>query len=158
MLGQLKLPLTARAFYTVTGGPSHEAKDYDMVFVKMAKELRIPCDISIPTRDFDVPALEDLNKGLAEAVDAVLAGKALYVGCMAGRGRTGLFLAVLARAFGVENPVEYVRKNYYPHAVETESQYHFVMTYPLPSPLLGKIARKRRLVKWMFWKKGLTNL
>lgn len=157
MLGQLILPLTSRAFYTVTGGPSHEAKDYDMVFVKMAKEISIPCDISIPTRDFDVPAQEDLTKGLAEAVDAVLAGKALYVGCMAGRGRTGLFMAILARSFGVQNPVEYVRKNYFPHAVETKEQYQFVMDFEIPFSVTRRIARARMFSYLTFWRKSLTN-
>lgn len=160
MLGQLKLPLTKSTFFTVSGGPSIEARNYpSMVFVKMAAELNYPCDVSIPTRDFCVPDADDLNKGLVTAVDAILSGAPLYVGCMAGRGRTGLFLAVLARAFGVENPVEYVRENYYPHAVETVDQYAFVMKHPIPESVTKAIGKRRFWQKLMFWQRGnLTNL
>lgn len=158
MLGQLKLPLTSRAYFTVTGGPSYEAKNYQMVFVKMAKEIAIPCNIDIPTRDFSVPDDHDLAVGLERAVDAILSGLPVYVGCMAGRGRTGLFLAILARAFGMPDPVEYVRELYYPHAVETDGQYDFVMNFPIPQSVLDAIARKRFFTRLQFWKRHLTNL
>ena len=42
---------------------------------------------------------------------------------MGGWGRTGLFLALLAKVCGVENPVTYVRENYSPRAVETTDQH-----------------------------------
>jgi protein-tyrosine phosphatase len=158
MLGQLQIPLNSKQYFTLTGGPSHEARDYpEMEFVKMAKEINLPCSINIPTRDFSVPDPVDLSRGLREAVDFILAGKPVYVGCMAGRGRTGLFLAVLARAFGVENPVEYVRANYYPHAVETADQYKFVMEFKIQDVILDRIAAKRRWAWLFFWRKSLTN-
>jgi protein-tyrosine phosphatase len=47
----------------------------------------------------------------------------VHVGCRAGIGRTGLFLACLARAAGVEgDPIAHVRAQYDPHAAETAAQ------------------------------------
>lgn len=159
MLGQMNLPLTKKTFFTISGGPSFEAKNYPAyVFVKMAKEVNVPCDISIPTVDFSVPSVKDLEAGLLVAVDAILTGTPLYVGCMAGKGRTGLFMAVLAKAFGVEKPVEYVRENYYAHAVETRDQYKFVTEFEIPL-LVKKVIKKRKFMqKLAFWRSGnLTN-
>lgn len=130
-LGTLKLPLWFSRYVTVTGGPYMESpKTY--YGVKLAEEIRAPYRVSIPTKDFSVPKKADLDEGLANAVRALLHGERVYVGCMGGRGRTGLFLAILAKAFGIKNPVEYVRKNYFSHAVETKEQYVFVTNYKVP--------------------------
>lgn len=130
-LGTLEIPLWDDKHYIVTGGPFNNCPDR-MVGVKMAREIRRQCDIDIGTEDFSTPEPDKLRAGLTKAVLAMVSGKPLYVGCMAGRGRTGLFLSVLAKAFGIQNPVEYVRKHYYPHAVETAEQYRFVMEFPIP--------------------------
>ena len=37
-----------------------------------------------------------------------------------------MFFAVLARTLGIENPVLFVRENYFPHAVETMEQDSYV--------------------------------
>ena len=143
--GTLKLPLPMGKYYTVIGGPSHAAESQrrDRVFVKLAAEINISCDINIPTPDFSVPAKRVLDEGLYDAVHAITSGKAVYVGCMAGRGRTGLFLAILAKAFGVKNPVEYVRDTYYAHAVETKGQYAFVEDYKIPEDVKALIRNAR---------------
>ena len=154
--GALSLPLSGGKFYTVWGGPSSRAHK-DSVFVKMAKELPYPCQIDIPTEDFSTPNKLLLDAGLQKAVQAILAGKPVYVGCMAGRGRTGLFLAILAKAFGIRNPVEYVRENYYPHAVETAGQYKFVKDYQIPEGVLTMIQYQRFWSWVLFWKKDLTK-
>lgn len=82
--------------------------------------------------DFGVPAPAALDAALARLVDALYAGRAAYIGCKAGQGRTGLALACLARAFGVGQPVAYVRRHYSPRAVETAEQERFVATAALP--------------------------
>lgn len=153
--GTLKLPLAGRKFYTVWGGPSSESHP-DSIFVKMAAEIRRPCQIDIPTPDFNVPSKTTLDLGVRKAVKAILKGQPLYVGCMAGRGRTGLFLAILAKTFGVENPVEYVRENYYSHAVETQGQYDFVTRYEAPADVRKLIATKRWWA-WLYWSSSLTK-
>ena len=140
--GSLRLPLAYGRHFQVWGGPFPECPP-DMVGVKMAKEIRKPCSIDIPTPDFSVPSKEILDAGLAETVDAILKRRPVYVGCMAGRGRTGLFLAILAKTFGIENPVEYVRQHYFPHAVETDGQYKFVTSYQPPEAVAKQIKSAR---------------
>ena len=46
----------------------------------------------------------------------------VYVGCAAGLGRTGTFLAALARLAGIDDGVAWTRANYDPRAVETAEQ------------------------------------
>jgi len=140
------------AYFTILGGPYRE-KPLGLTGVKMAREIPLhkngDHEINIPTVDFQVPPVGDLSIGLAEAVNQILDGKLLYVGCMAGRGRTGLFLAVLCRAFGIDHPVEYVRAHYYKHAVETLDQYKYVEKFPIPPQVTAQIegARKSRRFK-----------
>ncbi len=134
MLGKLKLPVRGTKHYVVLGGPYIE-KPKGMVGVKMAKEVPLAHDaeeIDIPTRDFHIPDVKLVTKGLHDAVVEMAFGSAVYVGCMGGKGRTGLFMAILAKAFGEKNPVEYVRANYYKHAVETPQQYKYVEDFVVP--------------------------
>ena len=128
----------------VTGGP-YGARLNGYLGVKMAKELTLRCDVSIPTEDFKTPDKADLDKGLYKVVRALLSDERVYVGCYAGKGRTGLFMAVLCKAFGYTNPVEHVRANYYPKAVETKGQYDFVMNYRIPLKVRGAIFLKKYL-------------
>jgi hypothetical protein len=50
-------------------------------------------------------------------------------------------MAVLCKAFGIKNPVEYVRANYYSHAVETPEQYEFVQSFAV-------LPKVRWMIKW----------
>ena len=63
------------------------------------------------------------------------------MGCMGGIGRTGLMLSLLAKAFGVEDPVAYVRKHYYSHAVETKEQRQFIADFAIPLSVRWATAR-----------------
>ena len=109
----------------LVGGP-YRMKPSHMHGVKMAVEIDAPCDVSIPTEDFSVPDKDDLRRGLQKAVHMILDGKVLWIGCMGGIGRTGLFLAALAKLQGEDDPVAYVREHYYPHAVETGEQRAYI--------------------------------
>ncbi|KVR21707.1 hypothetical protein WK13_34785 [Burkholderia ubonensis] len=155
MNGTLNLPIFGKKHFTVAGGP-YLARPANMVGVKMAKEIGAACDIDIPTPDFNVPPKDRLDFGLTQAVAAILAGRQVYVGCYAGRGRTGLFLAILAKTFGIENPVEYVREHYFEHAVETDGQYKFVMAYEPPAEV-RRMLRKARLKSLFSFRQCLTN-
>lgn len=152
-LGTLHLPLTKRHYFVVTGGPFYDCPD-TYIGVKMAAEIHRPCVVNIPTRDFQTPHPHDLRRGLRDAVTHLLAGEPLYVGCMGGKGRTGLFLAVLAKALGVKNPVEYVRRHYYSHAVETADQYRFVQEFEIPADVQRVIRRARLKAQWYLWSKS----
>lgn len=151
MLGQLQIPLNKRQFFVVTGGPFMECPK-SMKGVKMAKEIKQECAVDIPTQDFQVPDRKLLYRGLAKALDMMLAGEPLYVGCMGGKGRTGLFLAVLAKSMGVKKPVEFVREKYYSHAVETKEQYDFVKKFTITPSLRKKVKQAR---KWAWLTYGL---
>lgn len=156
MLGTLRLNLSAKSYYTVTGGPFRDAAP-GYTSVKMAAEIDLPCDIDIATEDFSVPPRGPAMRGLISAIDCILEGRPVYVGCMAGRGRTGLFMALLAKAFGEDDPVRYVRANYYAHAVETHGQLKYVNDFTIPSSVLRRIRWAR--VRAFFRKRGnLTYL
>lgn len=143
--GTLCLPFGAFDL-NLTGGPYEYSPvlGTGMLRVKLAREIPMSCDVNLPIHDFSVP-------GEAEAVDAIkqvlLAasnGQPVYAGCMAGRGRTGLFFALLTKLsqdyaascnvipVGVKgnfDPVKYVREHYYAHAVETQGQYDYVRDF-----------------------------
>jgi len=158
MLGKLEIPLRGKKHFTVFGGPYLD-RHGSMRGVKMAAEIDLPCDVSIPTKDFQVPDRKMLHKGLEQTVDLILADEPVYVGCMGGRGRTGLFLAILVKVFGVRYPVKYVRKNYFSHAVETTAQYDFVR-YFRPRRSVVKKIRRARLMSYLSWpwKTELTRI
>lgn len=151
MLGTLKLKLRNGYHFTVTGGPYHD-KPQNYVGVKMAQEINLPCAINIPTVDFSEPNVELAMEGLNAAVARILRGERLYIGCMGGKGRTGLFLALLAKAFGEQDPVRYVRSYYYGHAVETAKQKKYVETFVIPRSVLRQI--KWAKVKSFFRRPG----
>lgn len=157
MLGYLKLPVRGEKYFVILGGP-YMQKPSKMHGVKMAVEISPFYDgskeIDIPTRDFSVPKANHLLAGLIEAVEMITRGELLYVGCMGGRGRTGLFLAVLAKAFGINDPVGYVRKNYYEHAVETEGQKAFVSGFQIPK----EVKRMIKIAKWKSYMRLRENL
>jgi protein-tyrosine phosphatase len=69
-----------------------------------------------------------------------LTGKDVYIGCQGGWGRTGLFLALLAKTCGVENPIMYVRQNYARTAVETPAQEKYVRDFDVTPTRI-----------WLFW-------
>lgn len=81
--------------------------------------------------DFRLPADRDEARSLF--VDALeRAGtERVEFACGGGRGRTGTALACLAVLDGIPaaDAVEYVRRNYDPHAVETPWQKHFVRRF-----------------------------
>lgn len=124
---------------TVYGGPYRECpNNWNWFGVKMAAEIQMPCEVDIPTEDFNVPEVGDLHIGLMHTLSHLVFNDAnVYVGCMGGIGRTGLFLAALAkvqieyrrlkhRKGRGDDPVKYVRKHFIPHAVETEQQKQFI--------------------------------
>ena len=142
--GSLKLPLWLGKHYTIFGGPYYDKINYQHLHgVNMAEEIKRPATVEIPTQDFSVPNKAVLDKGLKEVVELLGRKKAMYVGCMGGRGRTGLFLAILAKAYGVKEPVRYVRKNYYSHAVETSEQQSFVDNYEIPKEVVKMVSAQK---------------
>ena len=121
---------------TVYGGPYRKVPEL-FWGVKMAVEIDHPHMVAVDTRDFSVPEVSDLKAGIVKALMAMINEEDVYAGCMGGIGRTGIFLAALAkvqieyrkskhRTGRGEDPVLYVRKHFIPHAVETKQQEEYI--------------------------------
>jgi len=80
--------------------------------------------IYLPIPDYDVPTQEGLSAAVGSALACAQAGQNVVVHCYAGYGRTGMFLACMARrALGMsaQEAVEWVRI-YVPAAIEAQEQ------------------------------------
>jgi protein-tyrosine phosphatase len=88
--------------------------------------------IHIPLPDFGIPDdLESWQAGLDAAVAAARRGKNIAVHCLAGVGRTGIFMACLAKeVLGLEGleAIEWVRESLR-GAMENWRQEEFVIGY-----------------------------
>lgn len=133
---------------TIYAGP-YTDKPEGMFGIKMAAEINKPRDVSIPVRDFCVPGKNEtymVYGGLLMALWRLSRGQKVYVGCKGGIGRTGLFLALLFKALGANDPVKAVRAAFIPHAVETPEQQDYIAAFdvgPLKWAVLGFKLRAR---------------
>ena len=143
------------AFYAlkVHGGPFDQRPKRPESFNVCVRAERVPPDAvhaRLPIVDFEVPEPEQrqlVEDTLFQALKAAIAGKTVYVGCMGGVGRTGLFMALLAKTAGALDPVSYVRASYASHAVETAEQKAYVETFD--------VARLRTRLFWQAWRTRL---
>lgn len=107
----------------------------------------------LPIPDYSIPRDDKaVTESLKDALRAMLAGHDVYVGCMGGKGRTGLYLALLCKVLECgavtrdnwNNPywdyVAYVRANYNPHACETTQQMTYVGNFNV-----------KPLQRWLAW-------
>jgi hypothetical protein len=120
----------------IAGGP-YKLKPEGYFGIKMAAEVRAGCGIDIPIRDYCVPEEGTFKRGLVLGIMAVSLGQKLYVGCFGGIGRTGLYMAGLAKVMAeyrkkmhrpTFDPILYVRRQYLAKAVETPQQEAFINT------------------------------
>jgi protein-tyrosine phosphatase len=115
----------------VLGGPYEDkCKEYPDAFgINLADEIKDVAHVELGIRDFSTPTKSTLRiyrKVAEDAVVRVLRREQVYVGCFMGQGRTGTFLAVMAKMCGYPQPIEFVRATYNEHAVETVGQEKFV--------------------------------
>ena len=148
------LPWPGESFL-VTGGP-FDAMPYTSAQVGVCvRAENVPpfADIKVPIEDFEVPHdLGALADGLLSAFKAALDGKHVYVGCQGGWGRTGLFLALMAKVTGAVDPVSYVRQLYSRRAVETQEQAEFVRQFDVT-----QIQRAVRAYTWRDYARGWVD-
>ena len=149
--GKLPLVLGGR-LHQVVGGPFGAVLGLGGLpaafSVKLEARAPAPATLTFPIPDFGIP---DDPQAFLEAVQAALTallrGRPVFVGCAGGMGRTGLFLAAMAKVVGVADPVAYVRDWYHPGAVETRAQESFLAG-------LDTGAATRKLV-WKSWSRRL---
>lgn len=93
MNGQIKMMLNGEEVI-IMGGPYLE-KPVEIAGVKLAKELNEDCDIDLPIADFSIPDELQTRIALSKSMQILNREKVIYIGCMGGIGRTGLFMALL---------------------------------------------------------------
>lgn len=137
----------------IWGGPFYEAPE-NYYRVKMAEEIIRPHEVSVPTRDFDVPSITSMQAGIERTMLHMLVedSKPVFVGCMGGIGRTGLFMGCMAKAWGLPNPVEYTRANYVApggrRPIETEKQVQYIKDFQVTSTMLSAADLLKRRYRW----------
>jgi protein-tyrosine phosphatase len=85
-------------------------------------------DIYFKIRDMGVPEdLKEFKKLISWTANEMKKGKSVYVGCIGGHGRTGLFLAALTKfMIGDKDAITTVRENYCHKAVESTEQINWL--------------------------------
>lgn len=146
--GVLPLALGWRgAFFNIDlhGGPFAKFAFGDNGFGICLREVEpVDYDVWLPIEDFGIPNNDDdVREAMVEAFEAALCGEDVYIGCMGGFGRTGLFLSLMTKAAGYPDPVGYVRKKYTSLAVETGEQKRYVAQFDVAS-----VRRKLRRIAW----------
>ena len=88
--------------------------------------------IHLPIPDAGVPSIENLEHASTLVIEHANRGRNVLIHCHAGIGRTGVFMAYLAKklfGFSGEQAIQWVRQ-YIPMALESEEQRKFILEDP----------------------------
>jgi len=124
MNGEVRLTRRGAARRVVGGRFNDFAPPAIGVCLEARSRLANLADVLIEVPDFTAPTQAQLRDGLVATLRLMRDAPELpvYVGCAAGLGRTGTFIAALARMAGIGDAVAWVRANYDGRAVETAEQ------------------------------------
>ena len=75
-----------------------------------------------PITDYSILPDDVLEKLVRQICKRIQNGKRVAVFCIGGHGRTGYISACVLFQHGIKNPIEYLRENYSPFAVESRAQ------------------------------------
>ena len=87
--------------------------------------------IHLPIPDFQTPTRPELDEAIQAAIDRLGQGKNIVVHCYAGLGRTGMFLACMARRvldMPADPAIDWVRL-ILPGAIETDGQVQVIRNF-----------------------------
>lgn len=122
----------------ISAGP-YRSKPKTQPGIKLAGEFDLPCIVDCPIKDFGVPNPKLIESSLLSTIVLMKGGIVPYVGCWGGKGRTGLFLALLLKVAHkattrwwqpkASDYVAGIRNLYSKEAVETQEQEAFVRDF-----------------------------
>ena len=124
MIGSVTLRLGGRQ-RIIQGGPFDDYKPPAIGVCLEVRSVRVAeAALVLPVADFSAPSQDALATALRDVLGLMTAAPdlAVYIGCRAGIGRTGMMIATLAKLAGIVDPVGWVRAHYHPEAVETADQ------------------------------------
>jgi hypothetical protein len=115
----------------------------------------------VPTRDFTPPPEKELCEAVDAAIRAAIKGQTVYVGCTAGIGRTGTFMAAVVKALEVNpSPIAWVRMQYYSNAVETSEQANLIERLDfsgLPDKMKWPVRKRKLALIFQGWRNNVTD-
>lgn len=82
-----------------------------------------------PIKDRGVLPLDVLDTLVLKILIRLDKKKKVALFCAGGHGRTGYLAACVLASLGIKDPIGYLRKEYSPHAVETDTQAEAILTY-----------------------------
>lgn len=82
-----------------------------------------------PIKDRGVLPLDVLDTMVLKILIRLDQKKKVALFCAGGHGRTGYLAACVLAAQGIKDPIGHLRKEYSPHAVETDAQAEAILTY-----------------------------
>jgi protein-tyrosine phosphatase len=88
--------------------------------------------IHLPIPDFRIPAQGALREAVLQAIEKAERGENIVVHCHAGLGRTGMFIACMAKqvlGLSGNEAIAWIRQRVTPKAVETVDQEHIVSEF-----------------------------
>jgi protein-tyrosine phosphatase len=140
--GVLEMEVCGRIVYVVGGPYINRPKELLGFDLRDGEAFNRETFYRLPIKDFSVPTVEEMARACFYAENSLALFRVIYVGCTAGIGRTGLFMACLylynrvketKGKFSVktapEDVINLVRRDYYARAIETKRQEEFIADF-----------------------------